>query len=182
MPHPRTMLFALSLVLLPVTAYADMDDFHAGEAIKNFGKIADVPGAMSLEEGLVLKHSFDLRPGAEPGEINRGLDTAARFINMHYAAGVPLENIQVAVVVHGGAVFDVTNAGFYAAQKEGAENANIALVRALLGAGARIIVCGQSAAAQDVSKGDLLPGVELALSAMTAHALLQQQGYTMNPF
>jgi hypothetical protein len=28
----------------------------------------------------------------------------------------------------------------------------------------------------------ILPGVEMALSAMTAHALLLQQGYTLNPF
>jgi len=28
----------------------------------------------------------------------------------------------------------------------------------------------------------LLPGVEMALSAMTAHAILQQEGYTLNPF
>jgi len=27
-----------------------------------------------------------------------------------------------------------------------------------------------------------LPGVTMALSAMTAHALLQQDGYTLNPF
>jgi hypothetical protein len=33
-----------------------------------------------------------------------------------------------------------------------------------------------------VKTEDLLPGVEMALSAMTAHALLQQQGYTFNPF
>ena len=48
--------------------------------------------------------------------------------------------------------------------------------------GVRFIVCGQSAAGQGVAKSELLPGVEMALSAMTAHALLQQQGYTVNPF
>jgi intracellular sulfur oxidation DsrE/DsrF family protein len=55
-------------------------------------------------------------------------------------------------------------------------------VAALLGAGARIIVCGQTAAYYDVATEDLLPGVEMALSAMTVHALLQQQGFTLNPF
>ena len=34
----------------------------------------------------------------------------------------------------------------------------------------------------DITGGDLLPGVEMSLSAMTAHALLQQDGYTLNPF
>lgn len=51
-----------------------------------------------------------------------------------------------------------------------------------MGRGVRIIVCGQSAAHYEVATGELLPGVEMALSAMTAHALLQQEGYTLNPF
>jgi intracellular sulfur oxidation DsrE/DsrF family protein len=46
----------------------------------------------------------------------------------------------------------------------------------------RIIVCGQKAAYYNVTSDDLLPGVKMALPAMTAHALLQQQGYTLNPF
>jgi intracellular sulfur oxidation DsrE/DsrF family protein len=46
----------------------------------------------------------------------------------------------------------------------------------------RFILCGQSAAANGVKKADLIEGVELHLSAMTAHALLQQDGYTVNPF
>lgn len=56
------------------------------------------------------------------------------------------------------------------------------LIAALIDHGVRIIVCGQSAAYYDVRTDDLLPDVEMALSAMTAHALLQQQGYTLNPF
>ena len=48
--------------------------------------------------------------------------------------------------------------------------------------GVRVIVCGQSAAYYDVENDALLPGVEMALSAMTAHAVLQQQGYALNPF
>jgi hypothetical protein len=34
----------------------------------------------------------------------------------------------------------------------------------------------------DIGKDDLLPKVELSLSAMTTHAQLQSQGYTLNPF
>jgi hypothetical protein len=33
-----------------------------------------------------------------------------------------------------------------------------------------------------VAAEQLIPGVKMALSAMTAHAQLQQQGYTLNPF
>ena len=61
-------------------------------------------------------------------------------------------------------------------------NPNVALIDALREKGVRIIICGQSAAAYGVKKDDFYTGVELALSAMTAHALLQQDGYTVNPF
>jgi intracellular sulfur oxidation DsrE/DsrF family protein len=52
----------------------------------------------------------------------------------------------------------------------------------MLDHGVRFIVCGQSASVYNVAKDDLVPGVEMNLSAMTAHAQLQQQGYTVNPF
>ena len=45
-----------------------------------------------------------------------------------------------------------------------------------------IILGGQSAAYYEIGVEDLLPGVDMALSAMTAHALLQQDGFTLNPF
>jgi intracellular sulfur oxidation DsrE/DsrF family protein len=56
------------------------------------------------------------------------------------------------------------------------------LVEALLEADVRFILCGQSAAAYGIKPEDLIPGVEMSLSAMTAHALLQANGFTANPF
>jgi intracellular sulfur oxidation DsrE/DsrF family protein len=94
---------------------------------------------------------------------------------------VPVENINLAVVVHGGATKDVTNAGYYS-EAIGGENANAALIAALVDANVEIIVCGQSAAFNGIANDDLLPGVKMALSAMTAHAVLQDKGYTLNPF
>ena len=102
---------------------------------------------------------------------------------MHVRAGVPEVRIHLAVVVHGAAGADLLNAHAYAARNEGdLDNANAPIVAALLDKGVRIILCGQSAAAMGIAGDDLLPGVEMALSAMTAHALLQHQGYTLNPF
>jgi intracellular sulfur oxidation DsrE/DsrF family protein len=75
-------------------------------------------------------------------------------------------------VVHGKAVQEMA----------GEQSSSADLIAALTEHGVRMIVCGQSAAYYDVATDDLLPGIEMALSAMTAHALLQQQGYTLNPF
>ena len=169
-------LFALSC------SAQNLDAFHQGEAIKSFGKVASVDSDMKIPENTQFKITFDVGKQAKPGEINRTLDSAARFINMHVEAGVPRDNIHVAVVVHGSASTDVTNHEFYGHKTEGAVNANVVAISALLENNTEIYLCGQTAAYRGVTKKDLVPGVKLALSAMTAHALLLQQGYTPNPF
>ena len=130
----------------------------------------------------VFRHSFDAVAEAEPGTLNRNLVSLARFLNMHARAGVPAENLQLALVIHGTAVNDVTRADHYGARHDGAENINVELIEQLQAHGVQFYVCGQSASRQSIDNEDLLPGVTMALSAMTAHALLQQDGYTMNPF
>ncbi len=169
------------LLAIAAPAAAAPEDFHAGTAIPAFGKVASVASDMQLPTNAVWKHSFDVSEGKR-GELNRGLESAARFVNMMVEASVPMGRLKVAIVVHGPPVLDVTNAARYAAQYGKANNPNAKLVAALLAAGVDIWVCGQSAAAQDVVKADLQPGVKMALSAITAHAELQRQGYSLNPF
>ena len=168
MRSPSLILFSA----LPLIAYADFSSFTTGPAIENFGPVADVDVTLPIPEDAVFRHSFDVSTQAEDGEPNQTLLSAARFINMHARAGVDTDKIKLAVIVHGKAVHDVS-----------AETSSSAdLVAELIDHDVRVIVCGQSAAYYDVATEDLLPGLEMALSAMTAHALLQQQGYTLNPF
>ena len=173
-------LLALCLSTTPLSA--QNSSFHRGTAIPEFGQIATIETDMPIPQDTKFNISYDLAKGASIGEINRSFNTAARFINMHIEAGVRQDNIKLAIVVHGTASLDLTDNAFYKTKYEGADNANKKVVAALLAAGVEIIICGQSAAAHGISKSDLLPGVKMSLSAMTAHALLQQQGYTLNPF
>ena len=170
-----------SAILSVSMAKAGPDDFSTGPVFDDFGPTANINADFALPEDVILKHSFDVNTQADAGTLNRSLVSAARFINMHARAGVDVDNIDVAVVVHGRAVKDVTNAAHYDGAV-GGENANAALIAALTEKGVRVIVCGQSATYYEVDNDDLLPNVEMALSAMTAHAVLQQQGYTVNPF
>ena len=182
MKHTPKILFSfIGLLLFPTLAWSGPDDFHPGPVFANFGNIADVEVTMPVPEGTVFRVSFDLASRADDGEMNRNLLSAARFINMHVAHGVPLSDLNLALVIHGSAVKDVTVDEHYTPLYDH-PNANAELIAALTSHGVRIIVCGQSAAYNEVSNDDLLPGVEMALSAMTAHALLQQDGYSINPF
>ncbi|WP_235973864.1 DsrE family protein [Parasphingopyxis marina] len=163
-------------------AASQSDAFHPGPVIPGFGNVANVEQDMEIPADAEFRVVFDVSTAADPGEINRTFASAARFLNMHAEAGVPEERIHLAIVIHGRAVRDVTRDPFYGAHTDGAENGSGAAVAELQRHGVRFYVCGQSAAYYGVANADLLPGVEMALSAMTAHALLQQQGYTLNPF
>lgn len=152
-------------------------DFSTGPLIKDYGPVAVVPGAKQIPADTRFAVAFDVTARGKDDGINRRFESAARFLNMHAAVGVEPKNMTLAVVVHGPAVLDLTGAGRY-----GATNPNADMIRQLQAHGVRFVVCGQSASYQDVTVDDLLPDVEMAVSAMTAHALLQQQGYTLNPF
>lgn len=160
--------------VLPVSAGPDA--FKPGELITGYGASAPVPDARLSAES-VFKIAYDISKAGENGKVSRKLETPARFLNMHYAAGVPAENMHLAVVVHGGAHKDLLTD-----EARGSENPNAALIADLVAHGVTFELCGQTAAYYDVTEEDLLPGVRIGLSAMTAHALLQQDGYTLNPF
>jgi len=178
----KIILSAFILSALSSNAFADDKAFHSGAVITAFGKIATIDSDMKIPKRAKFKVLFDTATGAEAGQVNRTLNSAARFLNMHGEAGVSEKHMKVAVVFHGKGSFDLTTSNFYGVKYEGAENGNTELIKALTDKGVRIILCGQTAAYYDISKADLLPGVEMALSAMTAHALLQQEGFTLNPF
>ena len=178
--------FAAAILLSSNLAFADETAFGPGKVIPEFGVIADVETNFKIPKRTQFKILYDTIESAEPGKVNKTLNTAARFINMHAEAGVPTKNMKLAVVFHGKGSVDLTQNERYAQTYKGAENApenaNAPLIKALTENGVRVILCGQSAAFYDIENADLLPNVEMALSAMTAHAVLQQQGYTLNPF
>lgn len=173
---PRTSIAILLGAMLAFTAHAGPEDFAAGPIINGYGKFAPLEDDRITSQSQ-FKVAFDIATAAEPGQVNRGIDSAARFLNMHAAAGVPLENIKLAIVVHGPAASDLL-----ATRDDGSENPNAPLIMALIDAGVTIELCGQTAAMKDIETDSLVPGVTVSLSAMTAHALLQQGGYTINPF
>ena len=152
-----------------------------GPVFKGFGTHTPVEHNVAIPKGMALRHVYDVTKAAS-GKLNPGFETAARFINSHVANGVSERDVAVAVVVHGPAIAELTKPEVYTARNPGTTNASEAMVKEMLAKGVRFLVCGQAANAMGVKKADLLPGVELAISASSAHAILQAQGYTLNPF
>ena len=167
------MMLAILGAMLAAPLAAQEPEVRYGPIFEEFGPHYPVEGIDHVPQDAEFAVAFDVARPADDDTRNRGFESAARFINMHASKGVDPENIRIAVVVHGGAVKDLLAS---------ADNPSRAMVEHLLDYGVRFIVCGQSAAGQGIAQEDLIPGVEMALSAMTAHALLQQRGYTVNPF
>ena len=171
----------VSLLLAAGEARAQSREF--GPVIHSAGPVFEVPDPdFETPTDMRLRIAYEMVDAPEsPEELNVHLVTAARFLNMHARAGVPLENLDVALVVHGLAGKAMLDDTGYR-QKEGVDNPNKRLIRELHEAGVRIILCGQTAAARDLPRERLLPEVEVALSAMTALLVLQEDGFRVNPF
>ncbi|MEO1029643.1 MAG: DsrE family protein [Pseudomonadota bacterium] len=178
----RALFSLLAGAALAGPAIAQSDAFKTGPLIEGYGPVAAIPGSEPISETTEFRVSFDVTEAATPSEVSRKLETAARFLNMHAAAGVKPENMRLAIVLHSKAIRDVTNNAHYAEHNDGASNGNAKLIELLIANGVSFYVCGQSAAYYGVTAEDLLPGVTMSLSAMTRHAQLQQAGYTLNPF
>lgn len=155
----------------------------AGPVIHTAGEVFAVPSPdFETPLDMTWRVAFDVSEAAATQDaINPGLNSVARFLNMHAQAGVAVDKLQLAVVVHGSAGKDLLADAAYR-DRYGIDNPNSALLNELAGAGVRIILCGQTAASRGLQRTELAKPVTLALSAMTAHAVLQERGYHVNPF
>ena len=156
---------------------------NAGPVIESAGAVFEIVNpTFSTPLDHTYRVVFDVANGsAGEGRVTTGFNSVARFLNMHAQAGVPVENLDVALVVHGSAAQDLLQDSAHE-DRLGFANPNTTLLSELVNAGVRIVLCGQSAMGRGVAPEALAPGVELALSAMTAHQVLQAEGYRPNPF
>lgn len=145
-----------------------------------------VESEMELPTDGVWMHSFDAYEG-EGGALNGPLQTALRFARGMEAEGIAHEQVKVAIVIHGPAVFDVASDERYKAKYDTqfathSGNPNRTLVEKLLARGAEIWVCGVAAKYHKVGNADLIEGVKMAPSGTIAHAELQRRGFGINPY
>ncbi len=110
--------------------------------------------------------------------INWGLSDIGRFYNLHVAAGIPREKINIVVAVHGGATHSFLNHHAYA-EKYKTDNPNVDIINKLHAAGIRFLVCGQSITWMGYSKEKLLPEARITLTAQTTLTSYQLKGYAL---
>ena len=154
-----------------------------GPVVPNFGPVLSVPAdAWNLDSERHHKVVMDVSARPEGGDsLNRSLESAARFLNLHARNGIEAERIDLVVVIHGTGVYSALNEEAHLAMFN-KPNPDQGLVNELIAANVTIYVCGQTAAWRGIEKSARADGVLLAVSAMTAHVRLQEEGYALIPF
>ena len=172
------MAALFAALVIPMASSAQTARATPGPVIAPWGAVFDVPFIeVPTDTSMQYRIVFDVvETGENPGEVNRYINSVARFLNMQVRAGVPLENLQLAIVLHGGAVRDAMKPDAFMAQY-GVENQNAALIRALGEAGVQVYMCGQSAMSRGLHNDILVDEVQVGLSAMTVMAMLKEDGY-----
>jgi intracellular sulfur oxidation DsrE/DsrF family protein len=119
---------------------------------------------------------FDTTAAPAAGKVNRGLESAARLVNLYAKEGLTAARPQIAVILH----FTATSAALADAAHErtgGGSNPNRELVEKLLQNGVEVWVCGQSVIRSGHALSDILPGIKVAHSAMVFNINRQQDGW-----
>ena len=143
--------------------------------IEGYGSVVALPEAGERPRigGRVV---FDTTAAAPAGKPNRGLESAARLVNLYAKEGLAASRPQIAVILH----FNATPAALVDAAHEragGGSNPNRELVEKLVANGVEVWVCGQSVIRTGHALSDILPGIKVAHAAMIFNINRQQDGW-----
>lgn len=151
----------------------------------NAGENSGVAPVSNVSEtpdpNLDYKLLFDFvenNPDSAAHELSYGLTEIARRMNLHAAGGIPVKRILPVVVIHSAALNVVkSNAAYQKKYKK--DNPNVQLIEQMKKLGVKFIVCGQSMAFTDTKKEDLIPGIDISVSAQTALTMYQLKNYVL---
>jgi len=111
-------------------------------------------------------------------QINGGLSEIGRIINLHVAAGIPKENLDIAIVIHGGAL-NVYLANEFYKKKFKVDNPNLDLFKQFTALKAKLMACGQAERYFGFVQEELIPEVRTALTAQVVLSTYQLKGYVL---
>ena len=183
-----TMLCVLAILAAPGSLAAQQQPpngsgiTQSGPIIQSTGRSVQVDDpTFKIPDGHVFKAVYVI-DRADTAEANQQLTTIARFLNLHARNGVAKERSHAAAVVHGSGWMSLLSDSAYGARFGGKTNPSKRLVEELLANNVQLVLCGQTAGFRGVKREELIAGVQIAISAMSALNVFQTQGYQFNPW
>jgi intracellular sulfur oxidation DsrE/DsrF family protein len=144
--------------------------------VQGYGGVAALPEAAQRPRA-EARIVFDITADSKPADVNRGLESVARYLNLHVQAGNDPKRLMLALVLHGGATRSALSDTAYHQQTQEPRNPNLPLVRELRKHGVEVFVCGQSLARNKFPAKDVAAELTIADSAMTVNVNKQLAGY-----
>ena len=177
-----TRLFLLMLLSFS-SFYSVIAQNRVSPAVPGFGGIFEIPNPDEKPDAsLIYNIVIDITTASEsPNEINPALHNLARMMNLHVAAGVPIENMNVIGVIHSSAIFSALDNKHYQEQYE-IDNPNLELIEALKKAGVKLNVCAQSLKARRFERDWVNKEIGISVSALTLVTTYQLKGFAMLKF
>ncbi len=170
---------ALLIVIVLMTTHLTTAQEWTTPIIDGYGKIKDFKEvAIQPDKNLTYNLVFDVKDDREMDGVNIGLWKIARVINLLGSSGISQDKIHIVAAIHGGATFAALNDAKYQEKYEKA-NPNTELLKLLKEYGVELTVCAQATTARGITKEDLDPNTELALSAMMVLTNFQLKGYAL---
>ena len=173
-------VFVFGLCLLTMSVIAQQ---RINPVIKNSGGIFDVPDAVEKPDPtLTYNIVIELFSAPDnPKEVNQALNNISRMINLHVMGGVPKENLNIVVAIHGEATYSIIDSKSYEKRYK-CSNLNLDVYKELSEAGVKFFVCGQSLVARKVERSTITPEVKIASSMLTTVTEHQLKGYAYLKF
>jgi intracellular sulfur oxidation DsrE/DsrF family protein len=176
-------LLALATLGLGSLSVATADEQVAewvAPVITGYGYINPLPeAAFQPDAQAEYKVVFDIAKGESSAHaVNPGLWHVARVVNLFGQEGKPAANLDLVVILHGGATRAVLTDQAYQA-RFGTQNPNAELLDKLTEAGVKLYVCGQAIVDSGYYYQNIRDGIEVALGALAAEIELGAQGYTV---
>ena len=165
----------------PVTTPSSTDAKLLFPIIEGYGGIFAVANAVEPPRA-GMKVVLDVTSEAKkPEEVNKGLDRAARLLNLYGTAGLKASDIKLTVVLHGEATKSVLSDEAWESRLQTKHNPNLPLIRLLQKAGVEVIVCGQALSYKNIERSEVASDIPVAAAALTVLLNRQADGFAYVP-
>ena len=178
----RSSLVVACAVLLSVTL--SFGATWAGELeypiIAGFGGVARVSRAVEPPQS-GAKIVFDVTASNEPDAVGKGLDRAARLLNLYGLYGMSAADVEIVVVLHGESTRCALSDQAYHSRFGTPGNPSLPLIKQLQAAGVKVFVCGQALHYKQFPETEVAEEVPIASAAMTVLIERQRSGFAYLP-
>lgn len=165
----------------PVPASDNANSSLQFPVIEGFGGVVAIENTVDAPRSgmkLVMDVTADTKG---PEEVSKGLDRAARVLNLYGVSGLKASDIRITVILHGEATKSVLTDAAWESRFQVAKNPNLPLIESLQKAGVEVLVCGQALGYKKIDRSDVAANIPVAAAAFSVLMNRQVDGYSYLP-